>query len=283
MPDQNKTKDESPITPNPSVKVTLAWSDIKDHFSKDLKKAARKVKLAGFRQGNVPLKLAKPHVNLEHIKSHIAEHFASEKFTEIAKKKNLKLLTNPELLLISAEEGKDWEVEISYAEAPVIKLGKYKPVVKKALKEAAKKIAEPENKNLEQERAVFQALVKFIKPQIPELMVRHETNHRLEESIQQFNQMKMDIQDYLKQRGMTSRQFVEEKQIQALASLQLEFVLQALTEDLKVKVEDKEIDTQLEEIKDGKIKAQAKKDDRYRAHITRSLERKKTIELLLSL
>lgn len=303
------------ITENSTVKITLPWSEVKPIFNKEVAQHAKQLKVPGFRKGKVPAHIAKSQLNLEHVIGHTIEHITPPAFQKIVEKQKLNLIVTPEVRPLSTEEGKDWEVEVHYAERPVVTVDNYKSIAKKALQSAKKLIAEAEKSRADQLKKaaieksekksslkkdapkpeltadeqdnvrlqeIFRALVEEIKPAMPELLVRHETNQRIESFLRQLQQVNLDLKDYLARRQQGTEQFLAEKQAESLGALQLEFILQTIGTTAKIEVGADALTAALADIKDEKLRAQAENDQEYRNYLKHRLGREAISKHLLA-
>lgn len=296
------------IAENTSFELVLPWSLVEPAYNQEVGHAASHLKMAGFRPGKVPASMAEKRVDQEHLVTHVLRKVApallEKKFAEEGSKYHP--ISQPSVHPLSTLKGADWKVKVSFAEPPVIKLGDYKKTVKAAKKASEKEVAEQEKALKEQSkkdkkdkkapteltdeqkkevqlRFIFRDLVEGVKPAIPELLVREETEYRLQNFAQSLNQFKIELQDYLKRRGTTIEQIIAEFQAEALASLQLEFVLSEIGKTAKIEVSDADRKEALDAIKDEKLKAQYEKDQTYQNRLDNTIYRRKIIDHILSL
>jgi FKBP-type peptidyl-prolyl cis-trans isomerase (trigger factor) len=289
------------IGDNTILKLTLAWKEIEPAYQKELQKHAKKVKALGFRQGHVPLKLAEEKLGRENLIEETLQRILPPKVSALLDKEKKVTLAEPEVRPVSIEWEKDWELAVHIAEKPEVKLGNYQKIAKQAkadaLKElkAAAKDAKPEDKDKDAAaagkkeadaitQAQFKALATEIGPVIPELLVKHQTRNELERLSSTLRQLGISAEDYLARRQMNSDQLTQELAAGALGQLQLEFVLQAIADDQKIKPTEAEIATRFESLL-GEVKADKKPplDDQTKNYLTHSITREKTLAFLSSL
>lgn len=326
-PEEKQDKQTSSIAENTSFDLVLPWSVVSSAYEHEIGHMAGHLKMSGFRPGKVPASVAEKHIDQEQLVTRVLRAVVPAILEARFKAEGdtYKPVSQPSVQPVSTLKGVDWKVTVSFAEAPVIKLGDYKKTVagakkasekeiadqEKALQEQSKKAAEEkktakkaddknkdksaeptksapttlseEQKKEIQLRFIFRDLVESVKPAIPELLVREETEYRLHNLAHSLQQFKMELNDYLKRRGGTIEDIIGEFQAEALASLQLEFILSEVGKTAKVEVTDADREEAIKGIEDKKLQDQYKKDKEYQTRLDNTLYRRKIIEHLLSL
>lgn len=316
--DQNQPK--LPIAPNSQVTVTIPWTTIEPTYQKTVRRFARNAKVDGFRKGKVPVALAEKMVDQSALVEHVLQTALPTAYSEAIKAADKKPISQPEVDPIKAEKGSDWEVVAYFAEAPEVKLGKYQDTVKKAVKKAEKEIKEREaelkkkaaehkdaakdKKDLPTEektpkvpateltdaqkddikvRHIFRHLVEQVNPQIAELLVRREADRELRKLLEQIDQLKLSVENYLRSRNMNADQLRLEYISSAATSLQLEFTLAEIGKVEKITAEDKEVDETLERVFGDKLTDEQRQNTEYRSYMYSTLVKQKIAKHLLSL
>jgi FKBP-type peptidyl-prolyl cis-trans isomerase (trigger factor) len=128
---------------------------------------------------------------------------------------------------------------------------------------------------------VYQALVKELKPAIPELLVREEVRYDLDELQNQLQPLNLSIQAYMQRRGMDEQQLSNELAARALGRLQITLLLQEIAKAAKLEVTPAAIDAAIEETKNPEMIAQ-KENGQYRNLVEQTLLRKAVSEHLLA-
>jgi FKBP-type peptidyl-prolyl cis-trans isomerase (trigger factor) len=253
----------------------------------------------------VPTHLAEKHIGKESLVYEAINSLLPEKYTQAVTKSKKTIVAYPDFVPVSLEWEKDWVIEAHTAERPEVKLGNYKKIIKAASKEADKEIAKLE-KEVEKSKksdkkdakgtkeaapklppmtdqakkdkkleTIIKSLVTQIKPSIPEILIKqqaHQELHRLEE---QLGQLDLTIEQYLTRRGVTQESLLQELATSALAQLQTDFVLQAITIEEKLDASDAEVAKQLGD--------QAKKADaQLLSMVKTSIQRQKLLDFLLA-
>ncbi|MBU2543198.1 hypothetical protein KJ707_01350 [Patescibacteria group bacterium] len=287
----------SVVVDNTKLKLTLAWKEIKQAYDRVLKNSAKNIKAQGFRQGKVPLKIAEEKIGRDHLINKVLEVIVPQKYQDLIKKEKKEPLTPPEIKPLKMDWEQDFELEIYIAEKPIIKLGNYRQAVKKGLKAAIKQFKEhtkepKDGKKLTkaqlntQEREIklqqiFKALLEATQPQIPELLLKEETKREIQRLDQELKKIGLSLDDYLTKRNQKFEDMSSQVAIQSLSQLQLEFVLEAIEQDQKIKVTQKDIDVELRKIKDEKVKQQIQNNHQYLNYLEAQINRRKLIDLLL--
>ena len=132
-------------------------------------------------------------------------------------------------------------------------------------------------------RFIFRELITGLKPAIPELLLKEEARLELEKLVRDLSQIKISLDDYLARRQMNFDQLSTELATQVLGQLQLEFILEALGQHLKLKIADADYQEYWKRIEDEKTREAYQKDPQYLAYLTRVISRQKVIDHLLSL
>lgn len=294
------TDGKSLLQPNEKITVTVAQKSAEQSYQKHLTRLAKTLNLPGFRKGNVPARIAEEKLGRAHIIEYVLDELLPKLYSEAIKEAKKTPITHPEFRLVSADAGKDWVVEAEFAQLPTVKLTNYKALAKAGKKEAEKakkeaqtskkseKSAEETKQTPEQEREhdlqfIFRELVLKIQPQVPELLLKHETQHEFEHLVGQLKQLGMTVDEYLKRRNSTMEQLSQELAVQTLNRLQLEIVLGAIAREEKLSVTDADREKYFAQIPDEKQREQLKKDAHYLGHLETSLIKQKVVDLLLTL
>ncbi|MBU0576158.1 hypothetical protein KJ654_00655, partial [Patescibacteria group bacterium] len=128
---------------------------------------------------------------------------------------------------------------------------------------------------------IFKALLEATQPQIPELLLKEETKREIQRLDQELKKIGLSLDDYLTKRNQKFEDMSSQVAIQSLSQLQLEFVLEAIEQDQKIKVTQKDIDVELRKIKDEKVKQQIQNNHQYLNYLEAQINRRKLIDLLL--
>jgi len=298
----------SAIVNNTILKLVLPKTETTREYQKALKKAASYVKAPGFRAGKTPLTIVEEKVGQDKLINQALEQLLPSAYTQLIKKEAKKPLTQPQISIVSAKVGEDWEVEIQIAEKPELKLGKYQELIKKAHLDAVKEIAkqEEELKRVEKTekvdnqakkaepktlsdsqkedltlKTIFQKLVDQIKPQIPELLIKEDVYRQLDELNYQLKQYRLEFNDFLEKRNLTFEQLTAQMAGVSLAALQVEFILDEIIQDQKLTVSDQDYSEYLTKIESEKKLADL--DEHMKEHLSHTILRRKVVDFVLGL
>ncbi len=290
------------IAENTSIELTLEWDEVAESYQAQLKEAAKQVEKKGFRKGKVPLEQAREDIDTEQVAHRTLETVTPPRFAALMEEEDYQPLLQPEIEPIEIEEGETWKVKINFAEKPEVDIDGYEALVKQGLEAAEEQLnklqaandddadddSEEDDKELDDEqkrdiklRNVFRTLAEEIKPGIPEQLVRHETQHQLRDIMKSLKQMDMDLNDYIQHRGISQQELITDLQAESIARMQIEFILQAITEDLGIEVEESDIEARIEDIDDENLRERARENEQYQQRLKTTLRREKTIEALL--
>jgi len=285
---KTKTTQQPPIIiGNTFFEVTIAWEKVAPAYQKTLKKVAKKLKLAGFRTGKVPVDMAEKNVDTTKVIEEALPQLLTDIYSAEIKKRQLKPLTTPRITPITLAKGNDVVVKIEIAEKSPINLKKYQKIVQKAKREAKKHHQSTKKKELKLDEKhlldhIYGALIQAIRPQVPELLITREVEYQLHDLTQQLKRAKIDFDTYLKQMGTNQRQLANNLATQAVAKMQLMFILDEIAQTEKLVVSDQELDAYFEKTADKNMKTH-KTESHYRQYVKELLLRDKMVKHLLKI
>ncbi len=298
------------LSPNESVKITLAWTQVEPAYQKAVREFGKKVKAEGFRVGKAPAAIVEAQVGFEKIADRVLQELLPAAYTEAIKQAKKSPITHPEFNPISLDKGKDWQLEALFSAAPVVKLKDYKKTIVAAHKTAAKfikaqndKIAkeakecktddkghdhahahQPLDESQEREvklQHIFKALADESAPTIGEMLLRQETQDEFKRLQTQLEQYQIKLDDYLKRRQITIEQLSQELAGNTLSRLQIDFILASISQAEKLAVSDEEVQAELAKITHLETREQMSKNPSYLNQIKAHLLQKKTLDFLL--
>lgn len=268
--------------------ITVPKKRVAAAYKKTLSQLVKETEIKGFRKGKAPPKKVEEKIGKTKIFEEVLKTLIPEVYVEAVKEQKVKPIINPQISVVSLEEGKDWQIKAITCELPKIDLGDYKGEVKKLL--ASEKIWVPgkdkeeksEEKESERLGKIFQILLKTIEIQIPELLIQEEINRMLSRLIDQTGRLGLTVEQYLASIGKTSDQIRQEYRQQAEESLKLELILSAIADKEKVQVSDSEIQKMIDATPDEKAK-KTMETPAQRAYIHQLLRKRKAIDKLAKL
>lgn len=279
------------------IQIILDKKTVKQEYSSAFQRILQNFESPGFRKGKVPEKIAEKQIKKDTVYEELIRKSVPEIYGEIVKKDNLKPILSPKIELVKAKEHEDWEIKITLAEKPLVDLGSYKEVIKKAKAEQKKediwvpgKSAQPGNREpSEQEKAkkqqqslnlVLSALIKSTKCEISDLIVEEELNQRLSNLLTDIQKIGLTVDSYLKSKNLTQDVLKKTYRQEIEQTYKLEFVLAEIADKENIKIENSDLDKVFASISDLKEKEAAKANSYFYASV---LRKQKTLDYLLTL
>jgi len=245
------------ISPNTILKLIIPADQARSAYQKVLTKAGRQVKVEGFRLGNAPTKLVAEKVGREKLVNLCLDELLPAAYSDLIKKSHKQPLTQPELKIVSTDEGKDWEIQVAIAEKPILNVQDWLKIVKKAQKLAQAEIKKNDKLTDQQQeevklRMIFKELIQTFKPSIPELLIKQDVRRQLDELLHQLEHLKMSLDEYLQRRQFTFEQLSSDMAMSAISGWQLELILDAIIADQKLEASTQDLEDYLAKIKSTK-------------------------------
>lgn len=268
--------------------ITIPKKRVATAYEKTLEQLIKQTTVNGFRKGKAPKKKVEEKIGKNKIYEEVLKSLVSEVYLEAVKEQKVKPIINPQVSVVSLEEGKDWQIKAATCELPKIGLGNYKEEVKKALasekiwvpgKDKEKKVEEKESERLNR---VFQVLLKTVKIQVPELLIQEEVNRMLSRLIDQIGRLGLTVEQYAASVSKSTDQIRQEYRQQAEESLKLELILSTIADQEKVEVTEQEVKKMTEAVPDEKTRKKMKSPVQQ-TYIRQLLRKRKVIDKLTKL
>lgn len=272
--------------------VKVPWTEIQTAYTEAFNHLLTSFEYQGFRKGKVPRDIAEKNMPKDTVYGQLIRKLMPTLYEEIVKKEGLKPIMNPKLELVKAKENEEWEMKITLAEKPEVKLKNYK----KAVQEAKKKATEPEiwvpgkeEKKPEQTEAQkkekslnvsLEALLKEVECEIPPLLIEEELERRLAQIVDDVQKIGLTVDKYLQTRNMTMDALKERLSKEITDTYRLEFILQAIADSEKLEVTQTDLATLLGNIKDEKAKKEAEANSYFYASVMR---KQKALDFIIGL
>lgn len=112
---------------NKQYKVTVPAADFEAQVNDKIKQIAKTAKLPGFRAGKAPFEMLKKKYH-ESVVGEVLDEAIRKATEELIKDKKLRPATQPSVKILSFEDGKDLEFEVSLEDLPEIKLKDFKNI-----------------------------------------------------------------------------------------------------------------------------------------------------------
>lgn len=285
------------IVANTILTISFPWSQVEPEYQKALNKMAKQLAIPGFRKGMVPPHIAEEQLKPEALVEAVLQRLLPKAYQEALEKEHKRPISDPEFDPKVVSKGVDWQIEVHLAEKPSVNATNYVKIAKEAkkaalvhLKEEAKKKEQSTDDSHEKQHQddhilqhIFQDLVKICKPQLPELLVKQQTRRELERLVQELQSMKLTLDDFLSRNNQTFEQLSGNIAARAVGQLQLEFILQAISQQAEITVTEAEIEEVIAKIGDEKVRKEKQTEAHYREAIKEHVARKKLFDHLLSI
>jgi len=274
------------------IELTIPWADIEKKYDESFEALRKELKTEGFRQGKAPKKIAESKISRDKVYDHLIRKIIPEIYTEIVKKEDIKPIISPKIELTKAKEKEEWVIKLKTAETPDVVLGNYKEKAKKASSEVKKSDIWVPGKDKEiskeekekQDRMIFQAKLDAVlgeaKAEVSDLIVEDEVNSRLSKLVDDISKVGLTMDAYLSSKNLTKEKLNEMIRKEIEDTYRLEFVLQKIADEEKIKIEEAELKKLFESFKTEKEKETAQKNLYYYASLMR---KQKTLDYINSL
>jgi FKBP-type peptidyl-prolyl cis-trans isomerase (trigger factor) len=231
------------------LRILIPWKEIEVEWKKAVEFLAQGVNLPGFRKGKAPAKLVEEKLDKAKIKDEVIKHLLPPAYAKAIKDNNIKPIIDPQIHVDGElNEGQDWMFHALTCEAPAIDLGNYKAEIKKIT--AKSKIVVP---GKEQEAPKFDEIVgklmESAKVTIPGILIQREADRLISQMLDEIKKLGMTLDSYLASTGKTVEDLRADYAKKAENDLKLEFVLQKISVDEKITVDDADIAKTIENAK----------------------------------
>ncbi len=264
--------------------LTVPWADVKKIYDQVFEELAAEIEIEGFRKGKAPKEVISSKVDKSKIYGEVVNRILPESYQNALKEHGLKPIISPKVQIVEGVEEKDWQFIAKASEKPSIDLGSYQETIKTV--NAKGKIWTPGEPKKEQEdkqkriSEIIDKLLEVCKVDLSELLVESEVNRLMAQLVDDVRQAGLTFEQYLGTKGETSEKLRQKYRLQAETALKFEFILDAIADDLKIEITQKEIDNITEKETDPE-KKKSLKDQSYL--LASMLRREATIDKLTAL
>lgn len=286
-----QTTSATPVGENYVLTLVIPKSIHEPKYQQVLSQTSGRVTIPGFRKGKAPLRLVEEQIGASNILDKVLEDVLPAIYADAVTKAGISPLVPPQVKITSINPKEDWTVEAHTALAPKVTLGEWKKIVKEAGKTYAKDAQEhaghdhakemtEEDKEQQLLTTIFEALIKHTNPAIPPLLIEHEAKRQIEDFARNLATHRIELEQFLQSTGKTVEGLQQEYMISATANMQVEFTIQAVTNELQPEVNDQDLTDVL-----GKEIASFPKENqaRIKEQATEVARRKKTLKKLTDL
>lgn len=275
---------------NIEITYTIPFSRIAEEREHVVEELGKDIEIPGFRKGKAPAEKVFDKIPENTLIEHTLSHILPQLVGETVKKEKIQIAVYPKFELISAVEGKDWQVKATTCELPEVNLGDYKKKIEGMLRasslwtpEKGKKEAEKEPTREEKEQQVISGIIKEYSFKIPEILIHQEVDARVSRLLERLEKLGISLETYLPSVGKTAQQLREEYEKQAEEAIKLDLILENVAQKENIKVTDEEISQALGiTAADKNLSEQIKTPEQKRA-VEAVLRKRKALDKLISL
>ena len=270
--------------------ITVPLEKIKTAYEKVVEGIVKETEIDGFRKGKAPKDLVEKRLDKNKTYGIALEELLPEAYGGAVKEQNLSPIIEPRIEIVSMEEEKDWQIRAVSCEKPEIKLGDYKNKIaeitaKDKIWVPGKEKKEEKQDDSEQSKnkklgVIIETLLKTCSVGLAEILVEREANHELARLLEEIKKLGLTLEQYLASTGKTAEELKKDYGDKAKGNLALEFILEAVADDLSVTVSDSDIEAEFSRASDEKTKENLK-NNRY--VLSMFLRRRKTLDKLQTL
>ena len=276
---------------NIQIMFTIPYDLVKKEKDEALSHLSKDVEVPGFRKGMAPVNLAAEKISQSTLIEHALSHILPEALSQALTQNKLKIAVYPKFELVSAEEGKPWQIRGVTCELPEVSLGDYKEKIKGSTRASAlwtpDKGKPDEKKELsheEKEQIVIKSLLENVKVAIPQILIEEEADSRLSSLLARLEKLGLALESYLASIGKKPEDIRAEYANQAREAITLDLILNKVVEMEKIKVEDKEVEAALNMSQATNGKDRSNEDPESRRKLIESiLKRRAALDYLISL
>jgi len=280
---------------NGNIQITLniPYKEILQAKKTALEEIAKTTEIPGFRKGNAPINQVEKHVSENKILQKALGKLLPKAFSNIVEKENIKPIIYPKFELINAKENEDWQVRAITCELPEVNLKDYKKIISGEAKSKAiwtpdkgdpeknkeKKKKTPEEK----EQEVIKILLDKIKVQIPKILIDQEVDNRLAQLLDRIEKLGLNLESYLASVGKNPETLRREYELQASNTITLDLILQKISVQEKIQVDEKEIEGLIKASSADPKLAKSLNTPKQKRFIRSIVLKRKALESLVSL
>jgi FKBP-type peptidyl-prolyl cis-trans isomerase (trigger factor) len=276
---------------NIQITFTIPFSVVKAAKEDTIKEFAKDAEIPGFRKGMAPIDKVTEKIPQNKLIEHSLSHILPKALADTVTENKLKIAVYPKFELVSADEGKDWQIRGITCELPEVDLGDYKKAVTGASRASSlwtPDKGKPEEKkeptHEEKEQIVIKAVLESVKVIVPKILIEEEADSRLSNLLARLEKLGLALESYLASIGKKAEDLRADYANQARQAITLDLVLTKIAEAEAIKVDQKEVDAALNMSQAAKNKSENKEDaEGQRRYIESILKRRAALDFLISL
>lgn len=108
-----------------TLEVIVGHEQVEGAYQRAFGKAAKRLRLPGFRPGKVPVSMARRYITDEGLGSDVIDEVVPRAYVEALRQQNLQPISQPKWELVQRERGKDLIFKVSFEVKPVVELTGY--------------------------------------------------------------------------------------------------------------------------------------------------------------
>lgn len=276
--------------PDASFELTLTvpWADVKKIYDRVFDELAAEIEVEGFRKGKAPKVVIDAKIDRSKIYGQVVNRLLPDSYAQALAEHSLKPIVNPRVQIKQAEEEKDWQFIASACEKPQVNLDKYQEAVKAI--NAKGKIWTPDRQEADTKETpeektkkineLIDKLLEVCQVDIAELLLESEANRLISQLINDVRSAGLTYEQYLASSAQTAEKIKEKYRQQAQSTLKLEFILEAVADDLKIEVSEAQLQAVIDKETDREKKETLQKESYLLASL---LRRENTLTKLMIL
>ncbi len=259
--------------------VEIPWETVQKAQDAVVEGLVKHANIQGFRPGKAPKKVVLEHTDSQKLQEETLRELLPAAYSEAIREHEVRPMSNPQIHVDKLEHGKAWIFTATTCEMPEVKLGDYKDKVKSLT--AKSKIAVP---GKEQKEPSFDEMMEIVtqtaEVKIPQMLVEQEVDRFLAQTLDEIKRLGLTLEQYLSSTKKTPELLKQEYTAKATNDIKVELVLQKISEDENITVDDKEIEEAVNKAKSPEEKAYLEQNRYMLASI---LRQQKTLDFLKNL
>lgn len=287
-----QTKIEKQPKSTLKISVTIESEKVKEAYEHVLEHAVAETEVEGFRKGSAPKEMVKNKIGVSTIYGDAVNELLQKYYPQALKENHISPVSNPKVEIKEFDLEKDFEFVAAVATRPEIKVGNYKPELKKRYEE---KLSQKKKDNEERLKKgeklddshvhmgsndVIEVLLKNSEVEIADILIEEETDRLLTRLVDQIQAVGLSMDSYLKSQDKTAEQLRKDYEKIAEQNLKAEFVLSKIIDEDKIEVSEKEIEDMISAVGDEKTKERLQ-DPMQKLYIKTILQKNKLISKLV--
>lgn len=245
------------LTKHPSgqfdILFTITSAEMQAAYEVALQDLAKDVELPGFRKGKAPAEKVAEKLDKNQVYDRAIQNIIPQLYGDAVKQHQLRPIITPEVRLVNAKEGEDWQIRATSTELPSTDVGPVLEKLKGRFKsaeiwtpESGKPQVEdaptdPEAQRNRQLQQIIDFLLKETTMEIPGILVNQETNRLLSNLLSQLEKLGVSLDQYVASTGKTVDALRQDYSTRATEDLKIEFTLAQISSHEHINLTDAEL------------------------------------------